>query len=124
MRIKRKIICQSATLLLCRQLGWSHKRIVVQVWTTSRDDNGLRFESLAKALLKKGVGRYSTLRRAGQADWRDTEQPEDAMNAAEAEAKAKKIGMFHESWSSAPTADEIEEFRANKRRKQKEDEKS
>lgn len=114
---KNKIIAHSVTKLLCRQVGVSHKRIVVQVWTTSLgDDQRIVFKSLAKTLLQKGGGRYAPLRLNKRGDWRDTEQPESDMRALEAKAEKDKVGMFDSRHDHAPTLQEIEDFRANKRK--------
>lgn len=108
------VLQSSSTKLLCRQVGVSHNRLVVQVWTTSSNmGNPLVFHSVARALVEKGVARYAPFRGQSVDDYRRTQQNKVQMVKAEKEAEKNGKGMF--AHPNPPTLQEIEAFRAAKR---------
>jgi endonuclease YncB( thermonuclease family) len=116
---KDSIMGGSATSLLCRQVGISYDRIVVQVWTTTANLGGsLEFHSVAKALVAAGVARYAPFRKGIATDIRSTQQNKEQMLEASRKAEEEKRGMF--AYQKTPTLKEIEQFREAKRKKAQE----
>lgn len=113
---KDEVLLQSSNKLLCRQVGVSHNRVVVQVWTTTSNMGGpVYFRSVARSLVEKGVARYAPFRGKSADDYRRTQQNKQQMQQAEKEAEKNRKGMFKHP--NPPTLQQIEAFRAAKRDK-------